>query len=160
MRTSFSKYITVTTLAAVALFLFGCPERKVPVCGERDQQWTSNLALWQSKRIVDYDMVLERFRDPMYRHVPFLIKVRKGRNVSLEPARENLGLEKADGYEHVSTVEEMFNTIRHACERGDHVNVEYDVELGVPKYFGFSNIADGVDHDDGYKLERLTPVYE
>ena len=103
---------------AVLPCLSACAEGKLSACGDKDQLWMINLALWHSKRIVDYDMVVERFRVPMYGHVPFLMKVRNGKNVSLEPARENLGLEKTDGYEPVATVEGMFDTIKQACENG------------------------------------------
>jgi hypothetical protein len=157
MRSESLKFVFPTILAAL-LLLSGCSVGKRPVCGDADPQWATNLALWRSQGIVDYDMVIQRFRDPMYGHVPFLIKVRNGNNVSLAPARENLGLEKTDGYEAVATVEEMFNTIKRACERGDNVTVEYDVQLGVPKNLGFSNIAAPVDAADGYKLDHLTPI--
>lgn len=149
-----------TVLVILLIFLSACTTGKSQACGEKNQAWVSNLALWRSKTVSDYDMVIERFRNPMYGHVPFLIKVRNGENVALEPARENKGLEKTDGYEAVATVEKMFTTIKQACERGDTITVEYDPELGVPKLFGFSNLSHGTDSGDGYKLTKLVPIGE
>lgn len=154
-----TKKIVLVCFGLVAfLFVSSCVTGRSQKCGEKDKAWATNLALWQSKEIVDYDMVIERYHDPMYGHVPFLIKVRNGKNISMGPARENLGLELTDGYEAVTTIEQMFGTMKKACERGDNVNVTYDSKLGVPTYFGFSNIKDGPDKGDGFKLEKFLPV--
>ncbi len=141
----------------ILILLSSCAGVKPQGCGEKDKAWSANLALWKSKAIGDYDVVVERYRNPMYGHVPFLIKVRNGKNISMEPARENRGSELTDGYESVATVEQMFETMKKACERGDNVVATFDSQLGVPTYFGFSNIADPPDKADGFKLEKLTP---
>ena len=149
----------IRTLLILTLLTYSsCSEVRSQNCGQSNKQWADNFALWQSKQITDYEMVFERFSNPTYTHVPFLIKVRNGENISLRPARENRGQELTDGYEAVSTVEALFNTVKAACERGDDITIEYDSELGIPSSIGFGNIAVGPDRRDGYKLESFVVI--
>jgi len=76
-------------------------------------------------------------------------------NAGSVPARENAGLELTDGYEAVATAEVMFETIRNACEAGNRVVVDYDKELGFPRFFAFSKPSGGPDNGDSYKVERI-----
>ncbi|MEO7660055.1 MAG: DUF6174 domain-containing protein [Pyrinomonadaceae bacterium] len=159
MTISKTKKLVLVCLGVVAgLFVTSCVNGRSQTCGETDKEWSTNLALWHSKEIMGYDMVIVRYHSPIYGHVPFLIKVRNGKNVSMEPSRDNLGLELTDGYEAVATVEQMFDTMTRACERGDNINVTFDSTNGVPTYFGFSNIKDGTDKGDGFKLEKFSLV--
>lgn len=155
-----TEILAVFTLVLLTIVLIGsaCAKNEPLGCGNADKAWNSNLALWRSKGLTDYDMVIQRFRNPMYGHVPFLVKVRNGKNISLTPARENSGQELTDGYEAVATVEQIFTIIEKACETGDKVVVEYDPENGIPRFFASSNIKANNDQADGYKVQQFVPL--
>ena len=150
---SLSLNLFLVFLVIVTMLISSCSATTSQLCGDRDKAWAANLALWKSQEIVDYDMVVERYRNPTYAHVPFLIKVRNGKNVSMEPARENKGLELTDGYEAVATVEQMFETGKQACENGGGLTVGYDSVRGNPVLFGFDGNPKAVaDGRDGFKI--------
>ena len=155
---SLDAYSSILLVTIMVVTLTACAKSEPKRCGVNDQEWATHRALWQSKGTLDYDMIVERFNNPMYGHVPFLIKVRGGKNVSMEPARENRGLELTDGYEAVSTIERMFEIVRQACENGNLATVEYDKLNGVPTYIGISRNSDPADKADGYMVERLDVI--
>ena len=149
-------------IALVVLVLVsGCSLGEAPQCGENDKVWATRLELWRSKNISNYDMVIQRSKDPTYGHVPFMIKVRDGKNISLEPARENLGLELTDGYEPVKTVEQMFDLIQEACGRSANVRAEYDENLGIPSFIAFNSQVrgeQGIHNRESFKLLSFVSI--
>ena len=76
----------------------------------------------------------------------------------MAPARENAGLERTDGYEKVSTVEEMFATIKSVCETGENVRVEYDPEFGLPTHIDYADIEHRSNSRTIYELVKWIPV--
>ena len=114
------------------------------------------MDLWHSQKITDYDFVIQRFRDPNYSHIPFLIKVRKGDPVYVNPVRENAGLELTDGYDDVSSVEKMFDLIKKRCESGEKVEVEYEKTFGYPRTIRITLRGTGVHNVDSYVIEKFS----
>jgi hypothetical protein len=106
--------------------------------------------------VSDYDFVVQRFHDPTYNHVPFLIKVRNADAVSMDPARPNAGLELTDGYSTVNSMDKLFDLIKVSCGQGGQVTVEYDKELGYPVSVNISSPpTKGVHNVDRYLIENF-----
>ncbi|MBS1794024.1 MAG: hypothetical protein JSS81_09230 [Acidobacteria bacterium] len=65
--------------------------------------------------------------------IPFSIRVRDARAVAMEPVREAMVLEHADGYEEYDTFEKIFDLLQQAYERKYPVRVKYNKEYGYPE---------------------------
>ncbi len=99
-----------------------------------------NLLLWEKSKIENYDFVCNLKGGGMYPWVPVLIKVRNGKVISREPAREKLELERVDTYEDFQTVEKMFHQIiQKGYDENFLVNVEYNKNLGYPVIINMNN---------------------
>ena len=148
-----ANFAVLTFLILVTLMMSTCSQDNT-VCG--DSSWRENRDVWQSQKILDYDFVVQRFHDPNYGHVPFLIKVRNGEPVYLNPARENAGLELTDGYAEVGSVDRMFELIKSACASGSKVAVQYDKERGYPVSISITLAPDkGLHNVDRYVIENF-----
>ena len=118
------------SLLTVLALLLACSSSCAQEFTKADGAWAQNRALWESKHIKDYDMVVERLQGGTYSYVPYLISVRDGKVANKTPARPNTGLEVVDSYEAVETVDKMFDTIRRGCEDRTEMKVEYDLVTG------------------------------
>lgn len=148
------KRLLFTGVIVVISSGMGCSSQK---CADANSEWAKSRDRWQSKGIVDYDMIVERFQGGLYSFVPFSIKVRDGRVVSKGPARANLGLEHTDDYEQVETVDKMFDTIRNGCENRTEMRVEYDPKTGIPHFIGFTGDSYAADAGYYYRVEKFVP---
>jgi hypothetical protein len=61
--------------------------------------------------------------------------------------------------EAVATVEQMFDTIQKPANRVTTLTLPM-IPRSACRLFGFSNIKDGPDKGDAFKLEKLLPVGE
>jgi hypothetical protein len=87
----------------------------------------------ENSKIVDYDFEIYRIQGGMYGWVPFSIRVRDGRAVSMNPAVEYGELDRVDGYEEFDTVEKAFDRIREAYDKEHFVEVGYNDKYGYPE---------------------------
>lgn len=109
-----------------------------------DAELEQNLKLWQKSHITDYNFEMVRYAGGMSAWVPVSVKVRAGKALSVEPARERLELEKINGYDDFNTVEKCFERIREGYGRGEKIKVTYNKQLGYPEKITFE-LDQGVD---------------
>jgi hypothetical protein len=92
-----------------------------------------NRRLWREKKIADYNFVVWKLDGQSTDWLPSQIQVRNNQMISKKPLGALGPKTKIDDYRDFETIEETFETIRQAYDKGQAVTVTYHGEFGYPE---------------------------